>query len=423
MKYRVLTSLLLAVATTLTVSAQWWETLNDSILNNLEQRALDANYNVDMAIRRVTLSQLQLQQTRSAYYPSVNVSAAYGKPGRHDPSVGNLQANLSWEIDLFGRVRQNANRNRAQIRASRADLEGARLSVAAAVAVAYVDLRTNQSLLHLRRRLARDQKNVADMVQVRYDTGLADRLDVAQSLMTYNATLATIPPTLTAIEQSLNSLAILLGVQRKDLDSLAVHPDSLVRLDVPIVPIELPANALRSRPDLIAAEAQIDAAAAAVGIAKKEYLPSLTLEGNITLENHSLNRIFSNESFNYSVMPTLSWTVFDGLSRRAAVATARENLRIAVDNYNATLLQGFAEVNNAITSYTNCIAARDCLLETVNQADVALQKAIALYKLDLTNFTSVMQSQMSAVDYHTQLIQTRSEVYTAFINFHKSLGI
>ncbi len=423
MKTRVLTTWLLAIAATFSASAEWWETLNDSILNSLEQRALEANYSVDKAIRSVTLSQLQLQQTRSAYYPSLSVSAAYGKPGRMDPSVGNLQANVSWEIDLFGRVRQNANRDRAQIRASRADLDGARMSVAAAVATAYVNLRTNQSLLHLRRRLARDQKNVADMVQVRYDAGLADRLDLAQSLMTYNSTLATIPPTQTAIEQSLNSLAILLGVQRKDLDSLAAHPDTLEKLDVPIVPIELPVNALRSRPDLIAAEAQIDAAAAAVGIAKKEYLPSLTLTGNITLENHRLNRIFYDESFNYSVMPTLSWTVFDGLSRRAAVATARENLRIAVDTYNETLLQGFAEVNNAMITYSNCIAARDCLLETVNQADLALQKAIALYKVDLTNFTSVMQSQMSAVDYHTQLIQTRSEVYTAFINFHKSIGL
>lgn len=422
MKTHVLTALL-AILVPLTASAEWWETLNDSTLNNLERRALEVNYSVDQALRRVTLSQIQLQQTRSAYYPTLNVSAAYGKPGRHDPSLGSLQANLSWEIDLFGRVGQTAKRDRAQIRVSRADLEGARLSVASAVASAYVSLRTNQSLLYLRQRLAQDQKKVADMVKVRYDTGLADRLDVAQSLMTYNSTLATIPPTKTAIEQSLNSLAILLGVQRKDLDSLALRPDSLVRLDVPIVPIELPVNALRSRPDLIAAEAQIDAAAAAIGIAKKEYLPSLTLEGNITLENHRPDRIFSNESFGYSVMPTLSWTVFDGLSRRAAVASARENLQIAVDNYKETLLQGFAEVNNAITSYTNCIAARDCLIETVNQADIALQKALALYKLDLTNFTSVMQSQMSAVDYHTQLIQTRSEVYTAFINFHKAVGL
>lgn len=422
MKTHVLTALI-AILAPLTAAAEWWETLNDSTLNNLERRALEVNYSVDQALRRVTLSQIQLQQTHSAYYPTLDISAAYGKPGRHDPAIGSLQANISWEIDLFGRVSQTAKRNRAQIRVSRADLEGARLSVAAAVASAYVSLRTNQSLLYLRQRLAQDQKKVADMVKVRYDTGLADRLDVAQSLMTYNSTLATIPPTKTAIEQSLNSLAILLGVQRKDLDSLALRPDSLVRLDVPIVPIELPANALRSRPDLIAAEAQIDAAAAAIGIAKKEYLPSLTLEGNITLENHRPDRIFSNESFGYSVMPTLSWTVFDGLSRRAAVASARENLQIAVDNYNETLLQGFAEVNNAITSYTNCIAARDCLLETVNQADIALQKALALYKLDLTNFTSVMQSQMSAVDYHTQLIQTRSEVYTAFIDFHKAVGL
>lgn len=404
-------------------AADWWETLGDTVLNSLEQKALAANWDVDRAVRRVQLANIQLQQTRSGYYPALGVSASYGKPGRADGSQGSVGANLSWEVDLFGRVRQASKRDRAQIRASRADLEGSRLAVTAAVAQAYVDLRTSQSLLQLRQKLAKDQKNVADMVRARYDAGLADRLDVAQSLMTYYSTSAEIPPTHAAIEQALNSLATLLGVQRKELDSLALNPDSLVKIDVPIVPIEFPANLLRSRPDLISAEAQIDAAAAAIGVAKKEYLPVLSLEGSVSFSGHAPADIFSDGGFNYSVMPTLSWTAFDGFSRRAAVAAARENLQIAVDNYNQALLQGYAEVNNAITSYTNCIARRDFLIQTVEQADLALQKAIALYKLDLTNFTSVMQSQMSAVDYHTQLIQTRSRVYSSFIDFHKALGL
>jgi len=168
--------------------------------------------------------------------------------------------------------------------------------------------------------------------------------------------------------------------------------------------------------------AVLDAAAAAVGIAKKEYLPSLSLTGTISTSHHSLNKLFTDESFDYSIAPTLSWTVFDGLARRAGVNSARENLEIAVDQYNQALLNGYCEVRNALDGYANTLQTIDLLQQTVKQSEIALDKSISLYKLDLTNYTSVMQNQISLLTYRTQLIRNRAGILDAFVNFHKAVG-
>lgn len=422
MKLHVLTLFISLVIPLSSPAAEWWEALGDTLLDSLESEALAANYDLDAAMRRVNIAQSNLAAARAAYYPTVGISAGWGKEGRNEPSAWSLGANMSWEIDLFGRVAATSKERKAQIRASRADLEGSRLSVAASVAQAYIDLRSYQAQQALARRQAEDQKKVADMVQARYDAGLSDRMEVAQSLTVYYSTTASIPPLQTSIQQSVTALAVLLAVQPSELAPRLLATDSLPEPSAVILPEEIPADDIRERPDLIAAAAQIDAAAAAVGIAKKEYLPSLSLTGTISTSHHSLNKLFTDESFDYSIAPTLSWTVFDGLARRAGVNSARENLEIAVDQYNQALLNGYCEVRNALDGYANTLQTIDLLQQTVEQSEIALDKSISLYKLDLTNYTSVMQNQISLLTYRTQLIRNRAGILDAFVNFHKAVG-
>ncbi len=422
MKLHVLTLFISLVIPLSSPAAEWWEALGDTLLDSLETEALAANYDLDAAMRRVNIAQSNLAAARAAYYPTVGISAGWGKEGRNEPSAWSLGANMSWEIDLFGRVAATSKERKAQIRASRADLEGSRLSVAASVAQAYIDLRSYQAQRTLAQRQAEDQKKVADMVQARYDAGLSDRMEVAQSLTVYYSTTASIPPLQTSIQQSVTALAVLLAVQPSELAPRLLAVDSLPEPSAVILPEEIPADDIRERPDLIAAAAQIDAAAAAVGIAKKEYLPSLSLTGTISTSHHSLNKLFTDESFDYSIAPTLSWTVFDGLARRAGVNSARENLEIAVDQYNQALLNGYCEVRNALDGYANTLQTIDLLQQTVKQSEIALDKSISLYKLDLTNYTSVMQNQISLLTYRTQLIRNRAGILDAFVNFHKAVG-
>lgn len=420
MKTHVLT--LIALLLPLGAVAQWWTALGDSTLNSLERQALDANYDVSAAMHRVAAAQRQLSAVRAGYFPTVGLEAGWAKEARHEPSMWNLGATMSWEIDLFGRVYENQKQRKAQIRASRADLEGAQLSVAASVAQSYIALCSARERLALARQQADDQKKVANMVQVRYDTGLSDRLDLSQALTTYYSTCASVPPLETAVVKSLSALAVLLGVR----------PDSLGRsLDVAaalpaetnvVLPMEVPYDDLRTRPDVLAAEAQIDVAAASLGIAKKDYLPSLALTGSVATTHHSLNKLFTDESFSYSIAPTLTWTLFDGLARRANVAAAREEMEAAIDSYRQAVLSGAEELRNALTDFENSRQAVELTAKTVEQADLAMEKSIALYKLDLTTFTTVMQSQMSELTYRTQLIEMRAAVLNAFVDFHRALG-
>lgn len=421
MNTHVLTVFIALVSFPLSAAAEWWTVLGDSTLNSLEERALSVNYDVDAALRRVEMAQRQLAVARAAYYPTVGVSAGWEKE-RREPSQWNIGATLSWEIDLFGRVRENARKSKAQIRADRADLEGTRMSVAASVAQAYVQLRQAQESLALASNQAADQKKVADMVQARYDAGLADRLDVAQALTTYYSTCASMPSLQSSISASINALAALLAVYPTEIAGELTLAAPLPGARGVLMPAEIPADEIRNRPDVMAAEAQIDVAAASLGIARKEYLPTLSLTGSISTAHHSLNDLFTDESFGYSVAPTLSWTVFDGMARRANVRIAREQMEIAIDSYNQAMLSGFEEVQNALTAYGNAVQSVELLNKTVEQSDIALDKALALYKLDLTNFTSVMQSQMSLLTYRTQLIDRRAEIVNSFINFHKALG-
>lgn len=419
-KFHVLTIVISMFVASAAHAAEWWQVLNDSTLNSLEARALEVNYDVDVAMHRVAVARQELASARAGYFPTVGLSAGWEKQ-RNVPSQWNLGANMSWEIDLFGRVTANANKSKAQVRASRADLEATRLTVTASVAQAYVQLRAAQVQLAVARAQAADQDKVAKIVEVRYNTGLASKLDVAQSLTTYYSTCASMPPLETEISQSIAALGVLLNVNPRQLQYLTDSAPLPNRGEI-LLPTEVPADDIRRRPDVMAAEAQIDVAAAALGIAKKEYLPALNLTGSISTADHKIGDLLTDHSFGYSIAPTLTWTVFDGLARRAGVATAKEEMQIAIDQYNAALLTGYQEVDDAIISYHNSLKTIDWIIKTVEQSQIALEKSLSLYKTDLASFTTVMQSQMSVLTYRTQLIRQRAEVLYAFINFHKALG-
>lgn len=422
MKAHVLTALLAFFLLPFSAAAEWWEALGDSTLNRLEARAIEANHDIDVALRRIAIARGQLTSARAAYYPAIDLSAGWEKE-RHTPSAWTLGADMNWEIDLFGRVGGNVRKQKAQIRASRADAEGTRLSVTASVAQAYVELRRARFSIAIARSLAADQQGVLTMVQARYDAGLADRLDVAQAATGFYSTCASIPPLQASADQALSALAVLLALPADSILPLLLQADGpMPVIDSVLLPESVPAEAIRSRPDVIAAEAQIDVAAASLGIARKEYLPALSLTGSIATSAHSLNDLFTGGSLTYSVAPVISWTLFDGFSRRAAVAQSREQLQIAVEQYNQAVQSGYQEVRNALSAYANGHEAMNYLALTVDQSSLALEKAIALYKLDLTNFTSVMQSQMTHLQYRMKLIEQRADILNAFINFHKALG-
>ena len=399
----------------------WWKQFNDPTLDSLVSRALEVNSDVDMAVRRLNIARQSLNSARAAYYPTVGASAGW-ETVRHQESRWSVGATMSWEIDIFGKITARTKQEKHLVNASRAELEGTRLSVEASVAQAYMDLRTYQAVRALSLKHAAEQKEISDMVQARYDAGLVSRLDVSQSLMVYYSTMSSIPAIDSNIAASMDALATLLNCHASDLAYLRdpVKPLPAIAAIPSITDID--AELMRSRPDIIAAESQIHAAAAALGIARKDYLPSLSLSGSIGTGAHNIKNLFGKGSGTWSLAPTLSWTAFDGFARRAATESAKEQMQIAIDQYNLSLLTGVQEVETAIANYSSSLTTADWLAKTVEQASISREKSLDLYKLNLADFTTVMQAQMSLLTYQIQQLEQHSANLQATISFHKALG-
>lgn len=412
--------------------SKWWTSFNDSLLDSLIAKGVENNYNVLMAAKRINIARYTLAQTRAGYYPQLDLNlgwtadrlsgttaSRYGAVTNQ--SYFNAGLSLSWEIDVFGRINAKAKENKAQIKVSRAEYEATMVSLQAQIASAYFQLRVYQKELEIARRHAEKELKVVNITEVRHQTGLASMVDVAQAKMVYYSTVATIPQLESSIHSSINSLAVLTAVEPQDLFPLLETPRELPDCRQ-IVPSAIPASSLLRRPDIAEARQNIEVAAAAVGIAKKDYLPVLSLTGSIGYESHEINELFKKNSLTYSLVPTLSWTLFEGLSRRAEVASARENMEIEIDNYNLTLMTAYEEADNALSAYLANLKYMSDIREVITYSDKADELSLDLYKRGLGTFTNVVDAQISLLEYENQLVEAQGNALSALVTLYKALG-
>ena len=224
-----------------------------------------------------------------------------------------------------------------------------------------------------------------------------------------------------SIDASLNALAVLIGTDISGLPEGLMTPRPLPEFRQP-VDMGVPADLLRRRPDIDEAARSIEAAAAALGIARSEYLPSLSVSASAGTAAHRFKDLFTKESFTYSVMPTLSWTIFDGFGRRYANEEARQSLHMAVDQYNLTVLTAMEEVRSAASnysSYINYIAQLDNVVANAAESSVL---SFDLYRQGLTDFTDVDNAEMNYLTYENTLVTARSNALSALIDLYKALG-
>lgn len=412
-----------AAAAELPSADAWWRGFGDPLLDSLISEAEDRNFNLEVALRRMDAARRQVDAARSGYFPQVSVNATYER-ARHDgaaASTYSLGASLSWEIDLFGKIRAAVSRNRAQYRAGRADWVATMQSLCSQVAATYIGLRMSQSELAVAQAHISRQDTIANLAQTRYECGLASKIDVDQALAVLYSTEAAVPELEAAVRGYINSLALLLGVYPDEVAPRLSTPAPLPEY-ASTVALGMPAELLRRRPDILAAEQQIEAAAAAVGIARKDYLPSLSLQGMVGVSAGRPGDMFTDRGFEYSVAPTLSWTLFDGFARRAGVAAARDELEAAVATYNYTVLNAYCEVANALDSYRQSLRQAEYYRQAADAAAELLELSLNLYTQGLEEFTVVANAQVDLLSYTNSVISSHGAAMTALINLYKALG-
>ena len=417
---------------TLPPDDEWWHGFNDPMLDSLISEAVDRNYNVAIAARRIDAANAAIMSARSSYFPMVGVSASYDLSRRSGnltavpgPAVNsralNLGVNASWEIDLFGRVASSVKEKKALSGVARADYDAVMVSLCSSLASAYMDLRASQAQEAVVMSHLDNQNEVLRITQERYKASLVSGLDVAQANTVYGSTLASLPSIRTSIASSINAIALLLGRFPAEVDSLLSRP-APVPVYSHIVSTAVPAELLRRRPDIISAERTLAAQAAALGVARKEFMPTLSIQGSFGVEARDPDNLFQKRSITYSVVPTLSWTVFDGFGRRAAVQEARAQLEIALDSYHQTVLSATSEVENALSSYINAIDYVAQLEKVVDSAREEVNLSLAQYRSGLTLFTPVAQAQITYLQYDDELVAARASESRALIDLYRALG-
>ena len=410
----------------------WWRSFNDALLDSLVAMGERNNYNVAMAAKRMEIARIGILESRSGYYPTFSANASWNKDRMSgaiskkvmngtDESYFSLGLNMSWQIDVFGRVAAGTKAKKAAYRVSRADRDGVMVTLAGNIATAYVQLRVAQARKSLAEAHLASQKKVLDMTQVRFDCGLVSQLDVQQATTVYASTEASIPQFDTQIHAAINSLAVLLAIQPAEANALLAKPRPLPPY-MQIVSTGIPMDLLRRRPDVVEAECNLALYAAELGIAKKDFLPVLSLDASVGTSAHAIGDLFSHDSFTYSIAPTLSWTIFDGMTRKYNVATAKENMEIGIQNYNLTVLQAVTEADNAMYAYLRTLDEIEKTEAAVNASRESLDLSIDLYKRGLAAFTNVIDAQIDYLTYAGSLIESQGQALDNIVTLYEALG-
>lgn len=410
----------------------WWKKFNDPLLDSLISEGVRRNFDVLTACHRMEIARQTLNQARSLYFPTFDLNAGWTKSRSSGAmttsttpasvvSYFSLGVDMSWQIDLFGKITAQARDKKALWQASRAQYVATMVSVAGQIATDYIALRMYQAEREVAMRHLESQKKVMEITEARHEAGLVSMLDVAQARVVYYSTEASIPPLETLIRTSVNSLAVLLGCEPPEMAAMVSEPRPLPD-HFHLVPAGVPAELLRRRPDIVAAEYTLASYAARLGIAKKDFLPTLSLNGSIGTSAHKGGDLFKNNSLTYTIAPTLSWTIFDGLSRRSAVIAARETMEAEIDSYNLTVLNAVTEVDNAMASYVNALKSIEMTTKVVEESQRSFDLSIDLYKQGLTPFSNVVDAQMNLLSYSNSRVTAQGRALSALIDLYRALG-
>ena len=408
------------------VEEQWWSLFGDPTLDSLIALAINENFTVESALARMEQARMNLYIQEGSLLPSFTANGGWqrqqtsGNAGGERSWSGNysLMANMSWETDLFGNIRNKVKAQRENFHATQEEVRNVKISLCAQVATTYFQLRQYQQELEVLNHNCESQRSVVILTEARNKSGLASKLDVAQARQVYYATLALVPSMEANVIQAMNQMAVLLGtIPGNMITSLsAIRP---LPMSIQPIGIDIPASLLRRRPDIRQAERQINAQTALLGVAKSEWLPKFFLNGSLGFSSQEFNTLPRSGSLSWEIAPSMTWTIFNGGQRYNNVRLNRAKLDEVINQYNQTVLQAIQEANNAMAIYQNSIKQIVATRQAFNQSEQALALSLDLYKQGLSTFQSVLDAQRSLLNDEESLVQIQGY---SLVKLYQSLG-
>ena len=410
--------------------ARWWAQLGDPALDKLIETALGNSPTMQTAQARLREARARrnLQAVQDA--PNVSASTSASRTSTRDRTNGNnsdasahqLSAALdaSWEIDIFGGQRRALESANATLAATEADLNATRVSLAAEVATDYIALRTDEGRLSVARSNLASRQQTLQLTQWRGEARLVSGLDINQARSSVEQTRATIPALQRSIEEDKLTLALLLGLQRQDMDallpagSLPSLPDS--------VAIGIPADTLRQRPDVAAAERRLAAQTAQIGVAKAARYPSLKLSGSIGVDALSLAGLLRADTITSSVLAGLSAPIFDAgrITQNIEIQSAVQDQTLVA--YRNSVNQALNDVEKALNAWVRSSERLQILQVAADTAREAARLASIRFQAGQTDLLTQLDTQRTQLTQEDALASARGDRTNALIQLYKALG-
>jgi len=442
-----------ASETSTSANVRWWAQLNDSVLNDLIEEALESNYDLKIATARIAQFQAQLGITGSQLYPQIfgqgtasrqrisqtlagepfltqtDGNQGYGYNGAAAPNLNQLfpvfaddyltLITASYELDLWGRIR-NATR------ASFADLIGqydARrtviLTVVSSVAASYILLRQYDMQLRVSEQTLKTRMDYLKLAKIRFEEGLTSELEVAQAAADRDEAMIQVIRYENLIPQQENLLSVLIG-----------HPPATIKRGLsvdsfglpPEIPAGLPVDLLDQRPDIMQAEQAMLAANFRIGEARALFFPDLTLTGNYGYNSSELHDLFINPSRTWQWMFNLLQPIFTGWRITSTLELTKAKKEEAVYNYMQVVLTALKEVDDALISHKNAKRTAAAQAERVKDLTEYLKLAWLQYMNGLEDYLNVLDAERHLFDAQLDLANAEADVFITLVNIYKALG-
>ena len=413
------------------INSAWWEQFEDPVLNELIKTALAENKDVRIAASRVEEFLGRYGVTRSQLFPQVATQFGAGSQRIStvtQPAVASTQSNtfdsfsldlgMSWEIDLWGKLRRATEAARAELLATEQARQTVILSLTSGVATSYVTLIDLDRQLAIAKSTADSRGEFFRIIKLRFEGGVVSEVELNQARSDYEFALSTVPVIEKQIAQQENALSVLLGRNPGPI----ARDRTLDKLVLPQVPADLPSSLLERRPDIRQSEQLMVAANARIGIAKAQFFPTISLTAILGTASSALGNLFKGASQTWSYGGTVTQPIFTGGNLISQLRVAESQQKTALLQYQKSIQTAFQEVNDSLIDQTK---TREQLAAQARQVDSLRNYArLARLRYDngFTSYLEVTDAETKLFNAELQYAQSQGQLFFALINVYKSMG-
>ncbi len=416
------------------IAQDWWEIFKDPTLSKLEKAAIAHNQDLKAAVANVDRARAIARVARSEFFPNLGASGNTSRVRASENAAGgslpqgsgrslyssswSVPLDLSYEIDVFGRVRRSFEAARADAQGALANYGTVVLAITADVATNYYTLRSLDTQLRILRETVELRKESLNLVKSQFDAGAASDFELSQA----ETELASTQAGVFAVERSRveveNAIAVLTGRNPAEFEL-----GKLPRTGTPPkIPAGLPSELLERRPDVAQAERAMAASSARIGIAKAAFFPSFSLTGNAGLASASLSDVFRWDSRTWAFGPSIALPLFTGGRNIANLEAAKAEYEIAVAHYRQQVLVAFRDVENALTGIKLLAAQVEAQSRATNSSKRTANISFQRYKEGAVSFRDVVETQRTALEIELNLVRAEADRMNATVALIRSLG-